>query len=701
MREFPSIHRALLTSLAALVLAATCATTASAADALVPETRTLFLSERFRTTSMRAPLGGTTHPEQVLAMRNEREGFQLALRNNTSGELALRARVLPDQALASEAAGGRIVVELQRVGMVLLPAGSTGMRTPSGLYPDPLPPFGTGRAGSLLVDPGTWGGVVVAFRVRTDATPQGYSGTVELYEPTANGDVVRARQPFLLTVRPGTLKGPDSPGAFRTVLDVESTAYWLQHEAMRNGPPTYPSPPDRMRQLTGLYSFLDSRGVSPLHTPLASPAKTGSYACSYDSPGTVGPYAFGTQLGARYFGLGRELQPEERQFRARMLPTSTTGCDPERAGDEFSATYDRRRTPGIKQDDYLHPGAPNFWRNVARAWRGNAWFTRGTYAKNPFDEPGDATAAMRSTMSTQVPAANVALHGALGSSAKVVLASWPRDERRARACRRISGVTRCISIARDQYGNRRMWDGRGADDVDVWMPQFARLFGRPTTALQRSFGYSRTREYANRLAAIRRSKAGRETWAYNFFTATRTMPQLSIDAPGTDARLQYWLLARDGHTGLFVSNTMLGWGAVPRTHPNGLRIKGNPWDEATYFRHAKYGYSAGWGTFIYPGYRPSLGLASEALRNTEQARPVSSLRLEGMRDGQEDANLIAMYRARFGSGATTAQLRPIFPGSYRSLPASLGGVVFPTYSNANLAQRMETQRRAMILRLTS
>jgi hypothetical protein len=484
-------------------------------------------------------------------------------------------------------------------------------------------------------------------------------------------------------------------------MDVEAEAYWLQHEALRNGPPTYPSPPDRMRQLTGLYAVLDGRGITPLTTPFAAPSRRGAYGCSYDSPGAVGPFSFRTQLGSRYFGLGRELEPGERQFRARMLPTETSGCDPDRVGDEFHATVDRRRTPGIKQDDYLHSGAPEFWNGVAAAWRSNAWFTRATYAKNPFDEPSDGTAAMRYTMQTQVPAANVALHRALGSSGKVVLASWPRDERRARACRRFATGTRCISIARDQYGNRRMWDGRGLDDVDVWMPQFARLFGRPTTSLQRTFGYSRTREYANRLAAIRRARPGHETWSYNFFTGTRTMPQLTIDAPGTDARLQYWLLAREGHTGLFVSNTMLGWGAVPRTLANGLRVKGNPWDEATYFQHPRYGVAAGWGTFLYPGYRPALGLASEALRNTEQARPVTSLRLEGMRDGQEDANLIAMYRARFGSAATTSQLRPIFPGSYRSLPASLGGVVFPTYVNAGLAVRMEASRRAMIMRLTA
>jgi hypothetical protein len=691
----------LASALCALVAALTCVSTATAADALVPDTRTLFVTERFTPTAIRAPLASGVQPEQVVAMRGEREGFQLALRNNTSSELGLQARIVPDGALAAEFNAGRMSWAIRRVEFVFLPRGSTGLGTGGGQYADPLPQFGNGHAGLLLVPPAAWGGVYVLFRIPTNATPATYSGTVELFESTSRGDVVRARRAFSLEVRSGTLKQAGTPGSFKTVLDVEDPVYWLQHEAMRNGPPAYPTAPDRMRQLVGVYSFLDRSGVTPLHTPLSAPSRTGAYSCAYDTPGPVPPYASRAQLDARYFGLGREIDPGTRQFRERMMPTSTGGCDPERGGDDFEPTVDRRHTPSIKQDDYLSSAAAGFWLTVARAWRANGWFTRATYAKNPFDEPSDATAAMRATMNFQVPAANVALHRALGTSAKVVLASWPRDERRARACRRISGVTRCISIARDQYGNRRMWDGRGSDDVDVWMPQFARLFGRPTTSLQRSFGYSREREYANRLAAIRRAHPGRETWAYNFYTATRTMPQLTIDAPGTDATLQYWLLAREGHTGLFMSNTILGWAAVTRTYDNGLRSKGNPYDEATYFRHPRYGYAAGWGTFLYPGYRPALGLGSEALRNTEQARPVTSLRMEGLREGQEDANLIAMYRARFGSAAVNTQLRTIFPGSYRSLPASLGGVVFPTWSNRNLAQRLEARRRAMIVRLTS
>lgn len=666
-----------------------------AADALVPQTRTLFLSERFTATSMRAPLTGAVQPHRMLALRGEREGFQLALRNTTAAPLELSARVVADAALAGERAAARIDWELLRVAMVSMPRGSTGLGTRAGMYADPLPPLGAGAAGRLRVEPGHWGAMVLLARIRTDASPGSYGGTFELFSGSGASELVHARQPFTLSVRRPLLMQPGARGAFRTVLFVEGEAYWLQHDALRNGPSRgYPTHPDRMRQLGGLMAFLDSRGVTPLVTPLAYPAASGRYDCSYDVPGDVPAFSFARQLDERYFGRVRDIDPAARQFPSRFMPTGTPGCNPDDPTAGFHATQDLRRTPTIKQDDFLHPAAPQFFANVASAWRSNGWFTRATYALNPFDEPGDGTATQRQTMNTQVPAANVALHRAARGQAKVVLASWPRDNRRGRACSR-SG--RCMSTTGDQHSNRRMWDGRGLDEVDVWMPPFSRLYGRTPPKP----GFRRDREYAARLATIRRARAGRETWAYNFYTATRTMPQLTIDAPGTDARLQYWLLARDGHTGLFVSNVMLGWGGQVRMLDGSLRHKGNPYDEATYFRHKVWGDAAGWGTFIYPGYRPELGLTSETARNTDDAKSVSSLRLEGMRDGQEDANLAAMYRARFGNRALMAQMRPIFPGAYRPLPRALGNVVFPTYANANLAQRLEARRRAMIQRLSA
>lgn len=686
--------------LSATLLAAS-APAAAAADAFAGPTRSLFLSERFTPTGVRPPLTRGPQPHQLVALRGEREGFQLALRNDTGGSLALRARILPDAALAREQASGRIDAELLRVLTVHVPRGSTGMGTSGGAYADPMPPFGTGTAGSLQVPAGQWGAVSVLLAVRTDATAARYAGTLELYTGTGAGERVRARQPFTLTVRPRTLLRPGARHAFNMVLGVEGETYWLQHSAMRNGRSAgYPSSGDRMLQLDGLLSFFDSRGATPIQFPFATPDGSGRYGCVYDAPGDAPARSFREHL-SRYFARLRELDRETRQFRARVIPTRSSNCNQDDTRDDFHGTVDHLRTPSVKQDDSLDPGFTGFVDRVDEAWRAAGWYGPRTYAFNPFDEPGDATAAQRRTMNTQVPAANVAIRRAVQGRARIALTSWPRQAGLRRVCRTVSGTRRCTRFDGEQYGNRRLWDGRGADDVDVWVAPLSRMHGRvPTAAIPSWARQLRTREYADRLAAVRRQGPTKETWGYNFFTATRTMPQLSIDAPGTDARLHGWLLARDGHTGLFVSNSMMGWGTEVRRLDNGLRRKGNPWDEATYFQHRNFGYAAGWGTFVYPGYRPELGLASEEQRNTAGARPVTSLRMEGLRDAQEDANLVAMYRARFGAAATNAQLRRIFPGGSRRVHRKLGNVVLPTWSNANLAQRLEARRRAMIMRLS-
>jgi len=71
-----------------------------------------------------------------------------------------------------------------------------------------------------------------------------------------------------------------------------------------------------------------------------------------------------------------------------------------------------------------------------------------------------------------------------------------------------------------------------------------------------------------------------------------------------------------------------------------------------------------------------------------------------MRDGTEDANLAIMYKNRFGQKKLEAKLLALFPNKpYRAQNRTLGQVVFPSYSNAGMAQRMEAVRRAMITEL--
>jgi hypothetical protein len=554
-------------------------------------------------------------------------------------------------------------------------------------------------AGRLQIGAGAWGGVAVIARVRTDAAAGTYGGTLELFEGASPGNgTVWARVPFTVTVGNTTLLQTGQPKSFKTVMNVEGEAYWLQHADMRNKLPGTTLYGDRMAQVAGLMSFLDSRDITPLEMPFANPAPTGSYSCAYASP-HLPSHSYLDQLKTRYFGKTRDIDPTASQFPVRMAPTHTNGCNPDSATGGFEGTVDAFRTPGVKQDDKFSTAAPAYYGKVAGAWSTNSLFKPGaTYVKSPFDEPGEASQRQKDTMTFEVPKANVALHRAFGAKAKVVLAGWPRDSRGKRLCRTTATGPRCTNLSGDGFDNRKLWDG-GSDDVDVWMPHFSRLFGRTTPAILAPYKVNRERDYANRLKGIRAK--GKETWAYNFYTATTLMPQVTIDAPGTDPRLQYLMLARDGHTGLFISNLMMGWGTSVQLQPGtSVRRKGDPYDQALYFKHPVYGLAAGWGTFIYPGYVPSLGLTGETQRNSEQAMPVSSLRMEALRDGTEDANLIQTYRARFGDAAVQAKLASIFPGTSVQYPGTLGNVVGPKYDNGNnLAMRMESVRRQMIAEL--
>jgi hypothetical protein len=683
---------AIVAAAAFAVILSTSHDTARAADALQPSV-TRFSDDRFTSTSALPIAYSGTVPEQMVALRGETEGFQFVMQNNAGAALDLNARVVGDG--GAFAVGGVLSPSFLRVAMVNVPTASSKYGTSPGLYADPLPPIAAGASNGLLhIEPAQLGGILFQVRVSTAATPATYSGNLELFDPRT--DTVFARQGFTLQVANGggrAIMQPGEKGAMKTTFGVEGLQYWNGPCAMRNGPGGpcgQQAQPQRGEQLAGLMSFLDEHHFTPLETSLAVPHANGSYSgCRYDFKGVS--VDFLTQLKTRYFGNG--------QHPVRWMPFRTEGCADQRS-DTMYATVESG-AHGVKQDDVLDKRAPGFWKTVAKEWSGNGLFTSATYVKNPFDEPGDATAKQRKTMQIEVPKANIALHRAVGKKAKIVLAGWPRDERMGRKCGKLKKTQKkaqCFKYEHDLYGNRKMWDGKGADDVDIWMVPISRLWGRITQPHLKKLKVNRDREYSDRLAAIRK-KHRSETWHYSFYTADKRTPQTVIDAQGSDQVLLYWLAAREGVTGIYFSNLLMGWGNEPKNNPAGTLKNGDPYSGATYFQHPIYGQAAGWGTYIYPPYAAQFGLTSEDQRNSANGRPVSSLRFEGMRDGQEDANLMFMYAKAKGQKALNKKMLAIAGKTFRPQIRSLGQVVAPVYSNKDMSQRLETLRRQMIAEL--
>ena len=150
--------------------------------------------------------------------------------------------------------------------------------------------------------------------------------------------------------------------------------------------------------------------------------------------------------------------------------------------------------------------------------------------------------------------------------------------------------------------NRFLRDG-GSDDLDVWAVLARRFYGRYDDAWGR---YRYVRE-------LRRAR--KEVWTYTYH-GVRGSPGYDATEPLTDPRLFFAWNAIEGTAGTLYADGMVTY--------KGL----DPWRALP---------GDGQSVFVYPGTRAA-------------PAPVSSLRLEAIRDGIQDANLFGAYRARFGRG---------------------------------------------------
>ena len=158
------------------------------------------------------------------------------------------------------------------------------------------------------------------------------------------------------------------------------------------------------------------------------------------------------------------------------------------------------------------------------------------------------------------------------------------------------------------------------DDVDIWVPRYIYFFGR--------------------VPALRdRQRHGDEIWWYTYANhfIGRT-PNYVIEKPFTDERVWGWLMYQWKVDGL------LNWG-INRW---GLATTGDGWRDPykkplSCLKRDGRG-SNGETCLLYPGYYPRYGL------NDPYAPPVSSLRLEALRDGLEEREYLKLA-AQTGTGS--------------------------------------------------
>jgi Glycoside hydrolase 123, catalytic domain/Glycoside hydrolase 123 N-terminal domain len=243
-----------------------------------------------------------------------------------------------------------------------------------------------------------------------------------------------------------------------------------------------------------------------------------------------------------------------------------------------------------------------------------------------------------------------------------------QQAKEAHAC--FSG-SHAIVTGRPTAENRFLWNG-GKDDVDAWVVLASRYYGQYTSPAQSRRGVSHATQNLRLINAARRH--GRQIWAYTYDAASHSTPGFTATEPLSDPRLFVDWEALEGITGL-----LYGQGTTTYT-------KGNPLDANDK--------EAGSYVLVYPG------------RNG----PIASARLEVLREGIEDWEILDVARHKHGDAAIRRLLSSLF--STTSAGARLGCTVgcplrtgtpysWPTWSRDASTPQKVGQMRVAALRAAS
>jgi hypothetical protein len=180
---------------------------------------------------------------------------------------------------------------------------------------------------------------------------------------------------------------------------------------------------------------------------------------------------------------------------------------------------------------------------------------------------------------------------------------------------------RSFTIPAHGTDNGFLWDDRGCDDVDIWAVLSRRFYGSFATPVEHRAHVDVARELR---PAIRAAQArGASIWSFTYESkAGLGSPGYAATEPATDARVFGLWNALEGIDGTLYADGMASYGGL------------DPYKGLT--QHGQH-------VLVYPAL-------------TSASEPVSSLRLENLRDGIEDADLARLVVARRGRAALLAIL---------------------------------------------
>jgi hypothetical protein len=268
-------------------------------------------------------------------------------------------------------------------------------------------------------------------------------------------------------------------------------------------------------------------------------------------------------------------------------------------------------------------------------------------------------------------------HGWLGSYSYL----WGMDEpglsrfkvvaKQAKATHACFGGGHVIVTGKPTAQNHFLWNG-GTDDVDVWVVLASRYYGEYTNPSLSRRGISHATQELKLINAARRHH--KQIWTYTYDAASHSTPGFTATEPASDAREFVDWAAFEGITGLL-------YGQGTTTYAKGNPLVANDKEKGSF-------------VLLYPG----------------RSGPIASARLEVLREGIEDWEILNVVRHKHGASAVRRLLSGLFSTTARG--AKLGCTIgcplktstpysWPTWSHDASTPRTVAQMRAAALNAAS
>jgi hypothetical protein len=183
--------------------------------------------------------------------------------------------------------------------------------------------------------------------------------------------------------------------------------------------------------------------------------------------------------------------------------------------------------------------------------------------------------------------------------------------------------TRTYTVKAHGDDNQFLWDGQGCDDVDTWAVLSRRFYGSFATPVEQKGHVDVEHELSSAIATARARGASIWSFTYEALSHDLGSPGYAATEPVTDARVFGLWNGLEGTDGTLYADGMT-------SYDDGV----DPYRQlALHGQHV----------LLYPALAPG-------------DEPVTSLRLESIRDGIEDADLARMLIASHGRAAFLAIL---------------------------------------------